>query len=116
MATISATRLDGVEETAVIETTLDGISDTFTFDRNRRQTLILRNATAGAITPTVTGSDTGTVTLGGIGDVDLSTGWSPGAIAAGGVLAVRPIDIKEYLSGTISIASGTGLVAVLLEG
>ncbi|MEP2955528.1 MAG: hypothetical protein ABJN39_09325 [Sulfitobacter sp.] len=115
MVTIAATRLDGIEETSVIETTLTGTSDTFVFDRSRRQTLILRNATAGALTPTLTGSDAGTVTLGGIGDVDLSTGWSPGAISVGGVIAVRPVDIKKYLAGTIAISGGTGLVAVLLE-
>lgn len=55
MATITATTIGssaGVVQT-VTETTLTGTLDTFTYYPGIKQTLILRNATAGALTPVI---------------------------------------------------------------
>ena len=118
MATIAVTTIDS--STAIItngvETTLTGTLDTFTFVRGVKQTLILRNPTAGALTPIIDGDGATTVAVVGIGSVDVSSGFSVGSIAVGGVKLIRTQDISHYLSGTIAITGGTGLVATLLQG
>ena len=116
MATIIETVLSGQGVVAVTETTLDGASDTFTYEGGVRQRLILRNATAGALTPVIDGDGATTVTVPGIGQVDVSGGFSVGSIAVGDVVSINTDTIKEYLSGTIDITGGTGLVAILEKG
>lgn len=115
MATIAATDAQGTGAVAVTETTLDGTLDTFTYRGSVNQTLTLRNATAGALTPTIDGDGASTVSVAGVGSVDISAGYSTGSIAAGDVVTIKTETIREYLSGTITITGGTGLVATLLE-
>jgi len=115
MATIVATDIKGGGVKTITETTLTGTLDTFTYKSGVNQTLIFRNATAGALTPVIDGAGSTTVSVNGIGSIDVSAGYSIGSIAAGAVKSINTESIFEYLKGTIAITGGTGLVATLLE-
>lgn len=115
MATITATSLVTSGTSPVTETTLTGTADTFTYKSGASQVLVLRNATAGALTPIIDGASTTSVSIAGIGSIDLSAGYAVGSIAAGAVKIINTDSISRYLQGTIAITGGTGLVAVLLQ-
>ncbi|WP_288063626.1 hypothetical protein, partial [Herbaspirillum sp.] len=114
MATIAATSLNSIAPVTVTETTLTG-TDTFVYDPTKTQYLILRNDTAGALTPNIDGDGATTQYALGIGNVDLTGGYTFASIAAGATVVVDLADIKAYLAGTISMTGGTGIVASLLE-
>lgn len=114
MPAITATNMVGVGAKSLTETTLDG-TDSFTFNEARNPILILDNPTAGALTPVIDGDGGTTVSVPGLGSVDVSAGYSVGSIAAGGSKAIRLNTIKEYCQGTVAINTGTGLVATLME-
>lgn len=116
MATIVATNVSGAGTVSVTETTLTGTLDTFTYREGVKQTLVLRNATAGALTPVIDGAGTTTISIDGVGTIDLSAGYSVGSIVAGAVKSIRTESIGKYCVGVIAITGGTGLVATLLEG
>lgn len=117
MATVTATSMTGTGQRTLTEVTLTGTLDTFTFayEPAKEKVLIMRNATAGALTPVIDGAGATTVQVGGVGAVDVSGGYSVGSIAAGAVKAIPLNSIREYLAGTIAITGGTGLVCSLLE-
>lgn len=115
MATIVATNGKASGAVTVTETTLTGTADTFTYRAGVNQTIVFRNATAGALTPVIDGGSSTVVNVSGVGSVDVSAGFSVGSIAAGAVKAIRTDSIKEYLRGTIAITGGTGLVCTLIE-
>ena len=115
MATIVATNANQNGTVAVTETTLTGTLDTFTYRSGVDQTLILRNATAGALSPVIDGDGATTLAVAGVGTIDISTGFAVGSIAAGEVKSIKTDSIARYLVGAISITTGTGLVATLLE-
>ena len=115
MATIVATDIKGGGVKTITETTLTGTLDTFTYKSGVNQTLIFRNATAGALTPVIDGSGASSVSVNGIGSIDVSAGYAIGSIAAGAVKSINTESIFEYLKGTIAITGGVGLVATLLE-
>jgi hypothetical protein len=114
MPAIAATNMTGSLVRAVTETTLNG-TDSFTYNADRRAVLTLRNATAGALTPVIDGNGGTTVGVAGLGNVDVSAGYSAGSIAAAAVVSIPLDTIKEFLRGTIAITGGTGLVATLYE-
>ena len=116
MATIVATGTKGAGAVSITETTLTGTADTFTFKRNANQRLVLRNDTAGALSPVIDGDGTTSVGIDGIGTIDLSAGFVVGSIGIGESVSINTDSIREYLKGTIGITSGTGLVATLMEG
>lgn len=113
MATIAATAM-GIGTKTLTQTTLDGTLDTFSYDPTKRQVLVLRNPTEGAISAVIDGDGGTTVPVGGIGNVSVASGYAVGSIAAGAAVAIQCDAINKYLQGTIAITSGTGLVAVLL--
>lgn len=114
MATVTATSMQGLGARVVTRTTLTA-SDTFTYNANARAVLILDNVTAGALTVTIDGNGGTTVPVAGIGNIDVSAGFSTGSIAAGACVAI-PLDaIAYYLQGTIAVTGGTGIKATLLE-
>lgn len=115
MATITATSLQAAGAVATTQTTLDGSSDTFTYDASKTQVLILENPTASAISPTIDGDGGTTVGVPGIGSVDVSGGYAVGSIAAGAAVSLICSTVSAYLQGTITITTGSGLVATLLE-
>jgi hypothetical protein len=114
MPAITATTLTGLGKRAVTETTLNG-TDSLVYDQSKTPILVLRNPTAGALSPVIDGNGGTTVNVNGIGVVDVSGGYAVGAIAAGAAVAIPLVTIREYLQGTIAITGGTGLVASLLE-
>ena len=114
MATITSTNGQGSGEKTVTETTLDG-TDTFTYKAGVNQTLTLRNATGGALTPLIDGDGAGTVEVSGVGAIDISAGYQMGSIGAGEVATIKTETIKKFLVGTIAMTGGTGIVATLLE-
>jgi hypothetical protein len=90
-------------------------SDTFTYNTSARAVLILDNVTAGALTVVIDGNGGTTVAVAGIGNVDVSAGFSTGSIAAAACVAI-PLDaISAYCQGTITVTGGTGIKATLLE-
>ncbi len=115
MATITATSMTGSGSRAVTQTTLTGTADTFTYNATASQILILFNDTGGSLSPVIDGNGATTVAVAGIGNVDVSSGYAVGSIAAGATKAIPLDTIKHFLTGTIAITSGTGLVASLLS-
>jgi hypothetical protein len=113
MPAITATSLTGQGARAVTETTLNG-TDSLVYQPG--DILILRNPTGAAISPTIVGSlAPSSFAVTGADTFNLSTGRAVGSIAASAVRAIPLDTIREYLAGTISITSGTGLIAVLLR-
>lgn len=113
MATITPTDISGSGSSAVTVTTLTGTDDTFTYVAG--SILILRNNTAGALTPVIDGDGASTVGVQGVGNVDISGGYDGiGSMADGSEVAIPLDSIRRYLAGTIAITGGTGLEAVLL--
>lgn len=111
MPAIVETDAKGFGKQAAIETTLNG-TDSFVY--NRGGILILRNPTAGALSPVIDGDGGSTLNNEGLGDVDVSSGYAVGSIAIGDVVVIRLDSIAAYLAGTIAVNTGTGLIAILL--
>ena len=116
MATITATSLAGFGVRAMTETTLTA-SDILPYDASvTGSVLVLRNPTAGALSPTITGSTaSAAIGVSGFGTVSAAAGLAVGNIPAGAARCI-PLDaISKYLSGTVTITGGTGLVAAYLK-
>ncbi len=111
MPAIARTNVAGSGRKTVTETTLNG-SDSFVYSAGDR--LILRNPTAGAISPVIDGDGSTTVEVPTIGSVNLASGYVVGSIAAGAMVTIDLDTISGYLQGTIAITSGTGLVGSIL--
>ncbi len=114
MAIITPTDTKSISEVTITETTL-GASDTFAYTPGKTKWLLLRNATAGALTPNIDGDGASTSYLPGVGNVDISAGYTLGSVAAGDSVALDLDDIKQYLQGTITVTGGDGMVAAILE-
>lgn len=113
MPAITATTLTGPGARAVTETTLNG-TDSFVYAPG--DILILRNPTGAAISPTIVGSlASSAFAVPGAATINLSAGFAVGSIAAAALRAIPLDTISNFLTGTISITSGTGLVATLLR-
>jgi len=112
MAAITATSILPAGAVVVAETTL-GASDTFEYSSGA--ILVLRNATAGALTPKIDGDGGSTVKVDGLPPVDVSAGYTLASVGAGAVVAIRLDGIAEYLKGTITVTGGDGMVATLLN-
>ncbi len=97
--------------------TLDG-TDSFTYNPATDLTLIVKNDTGGALTPVLVGNATSYDPPGYQPPIDVSTGYSLGSIADGAEVILHLSSIREILgdAGSVSINTGTGLDAALLEG
>ncbi|CAN5717982.1 hypothetical protein BH10PSE18_BH10PSE18_08350 [soil metagenome] len=96
---------------AAVPTVLSA-DDTITVDASRKQLLVLRNPTAGALTATVDGADATTARVPGYGTVSVSAGYAI-AVPAGAVRAVQLSTIALYLKGVVHITGGPLLEATL---
>lgn len=114
MATIVPTLMTGSGQRTVTQTTLTS-SDTFVYKPGTGQVLILRNGTAGSLSPVIDGADGTTVGVKGIGNIDVSGGYAVGSIAASVVKAIPLDTISAYLQGVIAVTGGTGISAILLN-
>lgn len=114
MANITETSSSGVGSRVLAVTTL-GASDTLTYKPGYGQVLVLDNVTAGALTPLIDGAGGTTVPVKGIGNVDVSGGYTVPSIAAG-AKAIIPLDsISAYLQGVVTVTGGTGIKASLIS-
>lgn len=113
MAVIAPTLMTGPGQRAVVETTLTA-SNSFVYVPGAGQELILRNPTAGAISCVIDGADGTVVPVQGVGNVDVSGGYTVGSIPAGAVRYIPLDTIAAYLQGAVSI-TGSGLVAILMS-
>ena len=93
------------------ETTLTA-ADTLTYVPGRKQLLVLRNGTGGALTATVDGADGTTVTAAGLGVVSVAAGYAI-AVPAGQMRAVVLSTISAYCQGVVALTGGAGLSATL---
>ena len=114
MATITPTSTQALGSVAVTETTLDGTDD-FVYTPGTTKYLILRNGTGGPLTPNIDGDGATTQLAPGVGNVDISGGFTFPSIADGATVVIDLDRIRSYLAGTIAMTGGTGLVATLLE-
>ncbi|MFC3180455.1 hypothetical protein [Cypionkella sinensis] len=122
MALITPTPLPRVFNTApgagvfapMTLTTL-GASDTFEFRRGTGQILFLRNPTGGTLSPLIDGGDGVTVPLAGWGLRTVSGGYPAFAITTLQNKLLWLDTIPAFLQGTITITSGAGLLAGLLN-
>lgn len=114
MATIAKTLTAGSGQRVLTETTLTGTADTFTYQRGIGMVLLIRNPTAGALSPVIDGADATTVEKAGVGVISVAAGYAVGSIAVGAARAIPLDTISDYLQGVISITSGTGLICALL--
>lgn len=115
MATIAKTNMQGSGQRTVTETDLTGTADTFVYDQSKSPVLIMKNDTGGPLTPVIDGAGGTTVSVAGIGSVDVSSGYSVGSIADGVTKAIPLNTISAYLKGSIAITGGTGLTCSILE-
>lgn len=114
MAVIATTDVN-ISETATVNQTTLGASDTFVFNNTKDQLLILDNVTAGALTPNVDGDGGTTVAVSGVGDVDVTGGYTTASIGVGVVVVLRLNSVSKYCQGVVTITGGDGIVATLLE-
>jgi hypothetical protein len=112
MPQIVRSNVAGSGRKTITETTLTGTGDTFTYGTGDR--LIMRNPTGSAITPTIDGDGATTVSVPGIGNVNVANGYTVPAIAAGAMVTIALDAISAYLVGTIEITNGAGLVCSIL--
>lgn len=112
MATIVKTSMGGPGHRPVTEVTLTA-TNVLTYEPGTGQVLILRNPTAGTVSPVIDGADGTTVNYPGAPNISVAAGYAVGSIPAGGVVAIRLDTISDYLQGAINV-TGTGLIAVLL--
>lgn len=91
-------------------------SDTISWDQNvPNAILVLRNGTAGALSPTIVGSQASAAyPVDGVGPQNLSAGIAVGSIPAGQTRVIPLDSRRQYLQGTITITGGTGLTAHVL--
>lgn len=114
MATIAPTDLSALGEVTVVKTTLTGTDD-FVYNKGKRPILILDNVTAGALSVTIDGAAATTQYVNGVGNIDISAGYTTASIGAGACIAIELKEISSYLAGAIAVTGGTGIEAQLLE-
>lgn len=88
--------------------------DTITFSTTRKQLLVLTNTTGGSLTCTIDGSTGTTVTVQGVGSVDVSAGKAI-VIAAGLSVAVILSTISAYCQGVVHLTGAATLKAQLFD-
>lgn len=111
MATIAQTNTQTGAPVTLTRTTMTA-TDTLTYIPGAKQTLILTNDTAGALTVNFTGSIKPTVPVTGYGSVATTAGKDV-AVGIGATVAVNLDDISYFLQGTVAITGGTGIKATL---
>ncbi len=115
MPAITPTLMTGSGQRLVTEVTLGASGNTLTYKPGQGQILILRNPTAGVLSPVIDGNGGTTVEKPGLGVISVASGYPAFAIAVGAVRAIPLDTISDYLQGVVDITAGTGLVASLLE-
>lgn len=89
-------------------------ADTISFKTSKKQLLVLNNTTAGLLTATIDGSTGTTVSVPGVGAVDVSAGKAI-PVAANSSVAVMLNTISAYCQGIVSITGAATLKAQLFD-
>lgn len=113
MAAITSIDASQAGPFAAAITTLSA-DDTFTFNAKKKQLLVLTNTTGGLLTATIDGSTGTTVTVPGVGSVDVSGGKAI-PVAAGLSVAVMLNSISAYCAGIVHITGASTLKAQLFD-
>lgn len=114
MPAITATQL-GNGFVQATSTTLDGLTDTFTFTSSKTQILTFLNNTGGSLDLNINSDGPTSHYCPGVGTIDLTSGVTQ-TIADGETFTLKPTTIREYLQGdNISLTGGTGITAYLYE-
>lgn len=113
MTAIASIDASQVGPFAAAITTLSA-DDTITFTPTKKQLLVLTNTTGGSLTATIDGSTGTTVSVAGIGSVDVSAGKAI-AVPAGESRAVVLSTISAYCSGVVHITGAATLKAQLFD-
>ncbi len=95
--------------------TILGASDVLTYTSGQNAELIMYNITASPVVVTIDGSTVTTVAVPGAGatTVSLAAGLAI-TVPANGFTVVRCDTISAYLSGTIAVTGGTGVIACVI--
>lgn len=88
--------------------------DTITYNQGRKQLLLLRNSTAGALTATIDGSEATSVAVAGLGSVSVAAGLAV-AVPANSTRAVVLGTVSAYCKGVVHLLGGAGLEATLID-
>lgn len=89
-------------------------SDTLTFDPKKKQLLLVRNGTGSPVTLNIDGDGIDSVTVAGLGAVDVSGGLDI-TIADGVTKAVALDTIKHYCQGVVTLTGASGCIAQLVN-
>ena len=109
MAEIKQTQLTDTA-VAVPSTTIAG-TVSLAYRAGIGQVLVIDNKSASAISPRITGRQATSVDVKGLGDVELSGGYSVGSIAAGAAVAIKLDNVRHWLTGQIELSGASGAVA-----
>ena len=98
-----------------IEATTLGASDTFTYQSGANQYLVIENATAAAVTPSVVGSAASSALfVPTYGTIDISGAYELGAIPAG-EFQITPLDsIRLRLAGVATLTGCSDCKAMII--
>ncbi|KQP02454.1 hypothetical protein [Pseudorhodoferax sp. Leaf265] len=88
--------------------------DTITINPKKKQLLVLTNTTGGSLTATIDGTLGTTVSVPGVGSVDVSAGKAI-VVAAGLSVAVMLNTISAYCQGVVHITGAATLKAQLFD-
>lgn len=114
MVAVTATSMQGGGVKSTTEFTLTA-ADTIVSVEDE-DILIIRNATAGALTPILAATGAPNVFVEGIDPVVVSGGLSFGSIPAGQTRVLKLKTRKSYIQGTpINLTAATGCIATLLR-
>lgn len=113
MAAITSIDATQIGAFAAAITTLSA-DDTITFDTRKKQLLVFRNTTGGSLTATLDGSTGTTVTVPGLGSVDVSAGKAI-VVAAGLSVAVVLSTLSSYCQGVVHITGAATLTVQLFD-
>jgi tetrahydromethanopterin S-methyltransferase subunit D len=89
-------------------------SDTITFNGQKKQLLVLRNAGGGSLTLKIDGAGGTTVNVRGVGAVSVAAGYDI-VVPAGESRAVVLSTISEYCRGVVTLSGASGMIAQLFD-
>ena len=116
MANVVLSSLAGIGDKLITETTLTASNTISGYVQGKGHILRPRTATAGPLTPVLTGSLSVAETNADAQiTVPYNSGWTCQAIPAGVVRDIELDRISKYIKGIINIANATGIVATLVE-
>jgi len=113
MAAIASINASALGAFAAAITTLSA-DDTITYTPSKKQLLVLRNTTGGALTATIDGSTGTTVNFPGAPGVSVAAGYAI-AVPAGESRAVILGTVSAYCSGVVHITGAATLTAQLFD-